>query len=95
MFVDFFHAHRPDAAPAPWQTAVHLTEPASGPAALPDYSCPICAWLRIGPKLESPHAIGPCTQIVTALAAPARVACAESPIPLPARFRGPPRHFFA
>lgn len=90
MFVDFLHAHRPDSGPAPVPGVVHVAPAPDGPEATPDYACPVCAWLRMGPSVEAPFSLATCSASLSRMAAPTIAAAPDSPVPLPSLFRGPP-----
>jgi hypothetical protein len=88
-FVDFVHVDRQAETAAPASDTVRLAGPAA-PAGAHDQACPICAWLRVGPGLDTPIAPGACADLVARMIAPIRLTPPESPVPLPAQFRGPP-----
>ncbi|MGE5243299.1 MAG: hypothetical protein ACM3SQ_03630 [Betaproteobacteria bacterium] len=90
IFVDFFHADRPDGVPAPLSAVVRVAAAPDGPAAAPDYACPVCAWLRIGPSIETPFSLATCTDVVSRMIVPALAGAPDCPVPLPSLFRGPP-----
>lgn len=90
MFVDFFHGHRPEETVASPPGIVHLTQPPDNPDATPEYSCPVCAWLRLGPNLETPFSLGTCSDIVRMMVVLPVPGEPESPVPLPSHLRAPP-----
>ena len=99
VFVDFLHVH-----PAWGRAGLHvqvaaasttLTAPPPQSARLPDYSCAVCQWLRIGTRLQASVAVGPAIGLLPVLVPSLPTESPESPIPHPPAFRGPPRPFFA
>ncbi len=95
MFVDFLHGHRPDAAPAPPPGVAHVALPPAGPDATPDYACPVCAWLRMGPRLDAPFSLGACAEAISRFLVAPAVEPPDSSNDFPIRFRGPPSAILA
>ncbi len=99
VFVDFLHVH-----PAWGRAGLHvqvagapstLTVPASQSAQLPDYSCAVCQWLRMGTRLQASVTVATALGMLPAVVYAAQTEAPESPVPHPPAFRGPPRPFFA
>jgi len=92
VFVDFLHEHREPGAGTPVVLAGH-TVPLPGstnPASLPESKCPVCAWLRVGPRLETPVTPGAPTFVTPTEVATVDEQWPDSPVPPPSAFRGPP-----
>jgi hypothetical protein len=92
VFVDFVHVH---AAPNGGLPSVKFGGPAVtgtlDPAPQTGSSCPVCLWLRVGPRLPSQVSIDACGTDVHSEFAANTAEQPLSPIPHPAAFRGPPR----
>lgn len=99
VFVDFLHVH-----PAWGRAGLHvqvegapdvLTVPSSQSSRLPDYSCAVCQWLRMGTRLQPSLAVATALGMLPVAVQPMQTEWPESPVPHPPAFRGPPRSFFA
>ena len=96
VFADFLHVHP---LPSPGSAAVGIAQPAVSvpaqpPHRIPDWSCAICQWQRVGP---GPQAATVAFAIVSApaLVLPVTAAFPKSPVPHPSAFRGPPLQSFS
>jgi hypothetical protein len=91
-FVDFVHVH---AAPYPPFSLAASNGPAVAGsvdgARQTGSACPVCLWLRAGPRLAPQVSIEAAEAAVRSEVAPSTDDAPASPIPLPAAFRGPPR----
>jgi hypothetical protein len=96
VFADFLHVHPlpvPDSAVA--GIVHHLTPPPGRhPYRLPDTTCAVCQWHRVGPRLQAATAVAQAAIPEPALVASPTAAVPESPIPHPAALRGPPTPSF-
>jgi hypothetical protein len=98
VFVDFVHVHPRVRVPVPvaaagapnaagsWTTAVETSAP--------DYSCPVCQWLRAGPRPGPQVALESADATTESDVAPNRPHAPQSPVPHPDAFRGPPSAVF-
>jgi hypothetical protein len=92
VFVESLHdATRPDADDVIAVTSASVAIGAAGGSATDPYSCPVCAWLNVGTQQVQQVAIVATGDAVRALAVLLAAEWADSPVPHPALFRGPPR----
>ena len=95
VFVDFTHVH---AAPNHPVSSATSKGPAVAGAAdgarQTGASCPVCLWLRSGPRLTSQISVEGARSAVQPESALMTDNAPASPIPHPTAFRGPPRPAF-
>jgi hypothetical protein len=92
VFADFLHVHPlpvPDSVVAGVVHHISPT-PARHPYRIPDTTCAICQWHRVGPRLQAAALVARATLQAPALVASATAAVPKSPVPHPSAFRGPP-----
>jgi hypothetical protein len=92
IFADFLHVHPLTAGLGIGVGVVHEATyaPPSTSRHIPESSCAICQWQRVGTRLQPMASFGPATP-APQISVTARVAAfPDSPIPHPRAFRGPP-----
>jgi len=95
-FVDFMHVHSAPARPLSLATSHGpAVAGAANAAAQTGAACPVCLWLRAGPRLVSQVSIEAAVTAVHSAFAPHLGDAPPSPVPHPSSFRGPPRPSFA
>jgi hypothetical protein len=96
VFADFLHVHPLLSPGSPAVGIVYrvVPAPAHPPYRIPDWSCAICQWQRVGPR---PQAATLASEILSAPTLILRVPAAfpTSPVPHPSAFRGPPQPSFS
>jgi hypothetical protein len=98
LFVDFIHvqpAQSEGARVAALGVTVHASPSRTTPAGDDHHSCPACAWLRVGHRVETHISIGTGTQDPTARVGLFQTRRLESPLPRHIALRGPPPHTFS
>jgi hypothetical protein len=96
VFADFTHVHSaPNRALSPDTTQGPVVAGAANGAAQTGSSCPVCLWLRAGPRLVSQISVEAAVTAVQSAIAPNLGDTPPSPVPHPAAFRGPPRPSFS
>jgi len=95
LFAGFLHVH-PLLDRAPSAGTVHgaIFAPAPSAARIPESSCAICQWQRVGPRLQAGIAVGPATIAPSIPIAAIAASVPQSPIPHSASLRGPPFSLF-
>src|SRR3954468_22661233 len=96
VFADFLHVHPllNPGSPAVGTAHQAVSAPTQPRHRIPDWSCAICQWQRVGPGAQAAttaSAIGSAPTPVL----PAIAAFPKSPIPHPSAFRGPPQLSFS
>jgi hypothetical protein len=91
-FGDFLHVH-PLLNPTPRIGIVHAVQFTPRPAArrVPETSCAICLWQRVGSRLQNAISAGPAALAPHALVAGVTAQFPLSPVPHPSAYRGPPQ----
>jgi hypothetical protein len=96
IFADFTHVHSaPAGALSPDTTHGPVVAGALNGAAQTGSSCPVCLWLRAGPRLVSQVSVEAAVTTVQSAVTPALGDAPPSPVPHPPAFRGPPRPSFS
>ena len=95
LFADVLHVHPLPSTDSAVVGGVHriVNTSTERPYRIPDATCAICQWQRLGPRLQSATSVNS-----TMLSGPTLVdslvaAFPKSPIPHPSAFRGPPPSF--
>ena len=91
LLVESLHGAQPSDFVGPASTA-QTTSLAAGPvtAQHAPYSCPVCAWLRVGTRQVQQTTLGAAIDAVPLLVPPHVAEWHDSPVPHPTAFRGPP-----
>jgi len=98
VLADFVHVHSPQsgrASPRAVGATVEARPTPPPPADSADYSCPACAWLKIGHRTESRISIGAATQTATAQIVLIETEWPDSPVSRHTALRGPPPQTFS
>jgi len=91
-FGDFLHVH-PLLNPTPRIGIVSAAQFTPRPVArrVPESSCAICLWQRVGSRLQNAISAGPAAPASQSLVAGIATQFPPSPVPHPSDYRGPPQ----